>query len=65
MKRIVLAAMFLLILYGQAFAGGGLDVFLDNLNVQARADANGFSARLSTQFGVPVPQVRTLSEPGP
>lgn len=60
MKRIVLAAMFLLILYGQAVAGGGLDVFLDNLNVQARADANGFSARLSTQFGVPVPQVQAI-----
>ena len=60
MKRIVLAAIFLLILYGQAVAGGGLDVFLDNLNVQARADANGFSARLSTQFGVPVQQVRTI-----
>ena len=60
MKRIVLAAMFLVICYGQAVAGGGLDVFLDNLNVQARADANGFSARLSTQFGVPVQQVRTI-----
>ena len=60
MKRIVLAAIFLLILYGQAVAGGGLDVFLDNLNIQARADANGFSARLSTQFGVPVQQVRTI-----
>jgi hypothetical protein len=43
-----------------AFAGGGLDGFMSDLNVQARADMGGFSARLSAQFGIPEVQVRTV-----
>lgn len=57
----------LCIFTGAAFAGGGLDSFLKNLNIQAQADINGYSARLSAQFGVPEVQVRavisTVKEP--
>ncbi len=67
MKRIlsILAAVALLV-PAAAFAGG-LEVFLSNVNVQARADMPGFSVGLSTQFGVPVTEVqavlRTVHEP--
>jgi len=60
MKRIVLALMVLLLFCGQAVAGGGIDGFLGSLNIQARADMNGFSAKVSAQFGVPEAQVRTV-----
>ncbi len=67
MKRIVLAAMVLILFSGRAVAGGGLDGFLNDLNIQARADMNGFSLKVSAQFGVPVPQVqaviRTVAQP--
>jgi hypothetical protein len=60
MKRIVLAAMTLALFSGKAVAGGGLDGFLNNLNIEARADMNGFSAKVSAQFAVPVPQVQAI-----
>jgi hypothetical protein len=60
MKRIVLAALLLTLFCGRALAGGGLDVFLDNLNIQARADMNGFSVRVGAQFGIPQAQVQTV-----
>lgn len=60
MKKIVFAAMALFLFCGQAVAGGGLDGFISSLNIQARADMNGFSAGLSAQFGVPVAQVQTV-----
>jgi hypothetical protein len=60
MKRIVFAALALFLFSGPAVAGGGLDDFLKSLNIQARADLNGFSAKLSAQFGVPEVQVRTV-----
>jgi len=60
MKRFLLAVSVVLLVCGPVFAGGGLDVFLDNLNVQARADLPGFSARISAQFGVPLPQVHAV-----
>jgi hypothetical protein len=58
MKRITLAALTLLLCCTPAIAG--LDDFLSNLNIQAKADLNGFSARVSAQFGVPEVQVRTV-----
>src|SRR5574337_716541 len=61
MKRIILAALLLTLFCGQALAGGGLDAFLGDLNIQARADMNGFSARVSAQFGVPLAQVQTVT----
>ena len=58
MKRIALAAVALCLLCTPAFAG--LDDFLGSLNVQARADLGGFTARVSAQFGIPEMQVRTV-----
>ena len=60
MNRIILATLMLVLFCGQAIAGGGLDGFLSNVNVQARADLPGFSATVSAQFGVPVPQVQAI-----
>jgi len=60
MKKIVFALLALFVFTGAAIAGGGLDGFLRNLNIQAQADMNGFSARLSAQFGIPEVQVRTV-----
>jgi len=60
MKRIVLSLLPLLLFCGQAIAEGGLDGFLSNLNVQARADMGGFSAKVSAQFGVPFQQVEAV-----
>jgi hypothetical protein len=60
MKKIVLAVIALVLFGSPAVAGGGLDSFLDNLNIQAMADMHGFSVKLSTQFGVPLPQVQVV-----
>lgn len=60
MRRLVLAAAVLALSSGKAAAAGGLDAFLQRLDVQARADANGFSVKVSAQFGVPVPQVQAV-----
>lgn len=60
MKKIVLTVLALFVLGGAALAGGGLDGFLSNLNIQARTDLHTFSAKLSAQFGVPEMQVRTI-----
>lgn len=60
MKRIVTALIVLTLFCGQAIAGGGLDGFLSNLNIEARADLPGFSARVSTQYGVPQAQVQAI-----
>ena len=60
MKRMSFVALALGLFCGQALAGGGLDGFLSNVNVQARADLPGFSAKVSAQFGVPVPQVQAV-----
>lgn len=60
MSRVVFAATVLALSSGKAAAAGGLDAFLQQLDVQARADANGFSVKVSAQFGVPVPQVQAV-----
>ncbi len=43
-----------------AFAGGGLDSFLADLNVKAQANLPGFSTTVSTQFHVPLPSVQVV-----
>jgi len=67
MIRFVTALIALTLLCGSAFAYGGLDNFLGNLNIQARSDLPGFSARVSAQFGIPLAQVHatigTVREP--
>jgi hypothetical protein len=59
-KRIILAMLMLILCCVPAIAGSGLDGFLNNVNVQARADLGGFSTTVSAQFGVPVPQVQAI-----
>ncbi|HZV82408.1 MAG TPA: hypothetical protein VFF53_09610 [Geobacteraceae bacterium] len=60
MKRLIAVGLSLLLLVPIAAFAGGLDDFLANVNVQARADMPGFSAKISTQFGVPLPQVQAV-----
>jgi len=60
MRKAVLSLIALFLFCGPALAGGGLDVFIGDLNVQARADLPGFSARIGAQFGVPVPRVQAV-----
>ena len=60
MKRSVLFCLALSLLSPLAALGGGLDEFLNHVNIQARADMPGFSAKISTQFGVPVPRVQAV-----
>jgi len=50
----------LVLLFVPLAAFASLDDFLNNLNVEARADMHGFSVRLSSQFGVPLPDVRVV-----
>ncbi|CAH2031873.1 hypothetical protein [Trichlorobacter ammonificans] len=57
---ITAAALFLLTIGVTVPAHADLDSFLSSLNVQARADMNGFSAKLSAQFGIPEVRVQAL-----
>jgi len=52
-------AMFLL-LPAAGYCGGDLDVFISNLNAEARVDLGAFKARVSTRFGVPTVQVEAV-----
>lgn len=58
MKRIVLSLLTLILFATPAIAG--LSDFLTSINVQARSDMKGFTARVSAQFGIPEAQVRTV-----
>ena len=58
MKKIIIAAVMFLLVNSPTFAAGGIDVFLNNLNIQARADMTGFSARVSAQFSIPLLNVQ-------
>jgi len=61
MKKVCIAmAIFLAAVAGAGPAHADLDIFLSGLNIEARTDLDGFSARLSAQFGVPLPRVRTV-----
>jgi hypothetical protein len=61
MKKTVFAVAVLFLVSGlAAVAHAQLESFLDNLNIQARADMNGFSVKLATQFSVPLPQVQAI-----
>lgn len=60
MKRIIWVSLAISLLLPVAAFAGGLEIFLSNVNVQARADMPGFSMGLSTQFGVPVAQVQAV-----
>ena len=60
MKRIIIFCLSVFLLTPIAAFAGGLENFLRDVNIQASADLPGFSARISTQFGVPVPQVQAV-----
>ena len=60
MKNFLTVVLLFVMFEAPAMAGGGLDAFLSNVNVQARADMNGFSAKVAAQFGVPEAQVRLV-----
>jgi len=60
MKRLITICAALFMLAPLAAFGGGLEDFLANVNVQARADLPGFSVKVSTQFGVPLPRVQSV-----
>lgn len=59
-KSVVVTAVFFLFIGSAAVAHADLDMFMADLNVQARADMDGFGVRISSQFGVPVPEVRAV-----
>ncbi|HEY5973641.1 MAG TPA: hypothetical protein VIU41_02770 [Geobacteraceae bacterium] len=59
MKRLIPFCI-ALVLLAPFTALASLDDFLANVNIQARADMPGFSAKISTQFGVPVAQVQAV-----
>ena len=60
MKRFIFFSLVLSLLSPLAAIAGGLDDFLANVNIQARVDLPGFSAKISTQFGVPLPKVQAV-----
>ena len=60
MSKFLRSALAVMVFTIPAVAGDGLDAFLRNVNIQARADLNGFSAKVSAQFGVPEAQVRVV-----
>jgi len=60
MWKTIQATMAVVFCCSLVLAGGGLDGFLSNLNVQARADLSGFTTRLSNQFGIPGAQVSAV-----
>ncbi|WP_136515981.1 MULTISPECIES: hypothetical protein [Geomonas] len=64
MKRLILLFVTLLLLSPIA-AHASLDGFLSSLNVQARADMAGFSAKVSAQFGVPQAKVQMVLQSVP
>jgi hypothetical protein len=67
MKRFILFTLLLSLVSPLTAFAGGLENFLANVNVQARVDLPGFSAKISNQFGVPQVQVqavlKTVREP--
>lgn len=65
MKRLTFLCLTLVLLAPLAAFAGGLENFLSSVNIQARADLPGFSARISTQFGVPIPRVQAVLQSVP
>jgi hypothetical protein len=59
-KTIFAVAVLFLVSRLAAVAHAQLESFPDNLNIQARADMNGFSVKLAAQFGVPLRQAQAI-----
>ena len=60
MIKVLALALSLLFCSTPAFAGGGLEEFLRNLNIRAEADPDGFSATLSAQFEISGVRVKAV-----
>lgn len=60
MKKMIFRVFLLFCLLLPATVWADLDSFLGGLNVQAQADLPGFKAKLSAQFGVPLPRIDTI-----
>jgi len=61
MKKAVIAISLIVTMMGfSTIAHADLDIFLSNLNVEAKADIGGFNVKLSSQFNVPLPQVQAV-----
>lgn len=62
MKKLFVAVSVFFLIAGLAVSAdaGNLENFLSNLNMQCKADMSGCTVRLSSQFGVPLPQVQTV-----
>lgn len=60
MRKFLIPLIAAIVFALSAKAGDGLDAFLRNVNIQARADMNGFAVKVSAQFGVPEAQVRMV-----
>jgi hypothetical protein len=61
MKRIVVAVTFVFLVGGlPGVARADLNVFLQKLNVQAKADIGKYTVQLGAQFGVPQEQITAI-----
>jgi len=60
MKRFILFVLLVSLVTPLTSFAGGLDDFLSHVNVQARVDLPGFSAKISNQFGVPQVQLQAV-----
>jgi len=59
-KPFIEIAIFFLLSVSAVCAHANLSGFLSDLNNQAKADRKGFSVKLSTQFGFPLPRVQAI-----
>jgi len=60
MVKMSSVAFLAFVLFSPAPARADLNSFLSSLNMQAQVDLPGFQLKVSTQFGVPIPQVQTV-----
>jgi hypothetical protein len=61
MKKFRVAVLLFVLVFGLvAFAHAGLDDFMRRVNEQALSDINRFHAKISAQFGIPVPKVEDI-----
>ncbi len=61
MKKLRSAVLLIILILGfAAHAQAGLDDFIRKVNEQAKEDINRFNAKLSSQFGIPVPKVEDI-----
>ena len=57
---ILSASLFCLVLLLAAGASADLDGLIADLNLRAHADLEGFTAKVSAQFDIPLPQVKVV-----